>query len=440
MAVMRHVDRTGIDSDDDSIQVFQKGEPDSRIEDLMGRIKAIEVDRVKKYERKGRQMGESDYEVWRRLNIGEDDLSSSDESDSDDDPELAAARRRKKKKKKHGADYLLNFDDLDAYNRALAVHEDAYSHRWVQVMVEKGEGEDDDEGANLEDSEMNPDGTRRAPMDDEEEYAIGPDGIEVDMYGRPRWIMNEDGIMVDKYGRPRPDYGRQDTEFVGDVGDGDPQGMLRSIPREDTEYLGDMGEEVDPQGMLRPMVPRQKTERDMGDVDPQARLHPPSASAEPPVDRRQGLTKQATEYIGSISDLIPQDKQMQRSSGMSRGMGSSAMERTKGGGKKGSLGIIDDDDEDNEDQAEGQEVEVVDRRAGLSKQDTEHIGSISDLIPQDRPMERSSAMRGGMGSSGMQRSNVGGGKKGSLGLGAINDDDEEDSDQMQKTKLKQFCK
>ena len=52
-------------------------------------------------------------------------------------------------------------------------------------------------------------------------------------------------------------------------------------------------------------------------------------------------------------------------------MGSSAMERTKGGGKKGSLGIIDDDDEDNEDQAEGQEVEVVDRRAGLSKQDTD---------------------------------------------------------------------
>ena len=77
---------------------------------------------------------------------------------------------------------------------------------------------------------------------------------------------------------------------------------------------------------------------------------------------------------------------------------------------------------------EKQEVEVVDRRAGLSKQDTEYIGSISDLIPQDRPMERSSAMRGGMGSSGMQRSSVGGGKKGSLGLGAINDDDEEDSD------------
>ena len=134
--------------------------------------------------------------------------------------------------------------------------------------------------------------------------------------------------------------------------------------------------------MLRPMAPRQKTERDMGDVDPQARLHPPSASAEPPVDRREGLTKQATEYIGSISDLIPQDKQMQRSSGMSRGMGSSAMERTKGGGKKGSLGIIDDDDEDNE----GQEVEVVDRRAGLSKQDTDreegfYLGWFTSTLP-----------------------------------------------------------
>ena len=67
-------------------------------------------------------------------------------------------------------------------------------------------------------------------------------------------------------------------------------------------------------------------------------------------------------------------------------MGSSAMERTKGGGKKGSLGIIDDDDEDNEDQAEGQEVEVVDRRAGLSKQDTDreegfYLGWFTSTLP-----------------------------------------------------------
>jgi len=340
MAQMRHVERVeaGLE-DSDEEQVFPKAEPDSRIEDLMGRIKAIETDRVQRYQRKGRQMGESDYEIWRRLNIGEDDLSSSDESDSDEDPELAAARRKRKKKKRRGADYLLNFDDLDAYNRALAVHEDAYIHRWVQVKVEKGAGED--EGANLEDIEINND----------EEYAL-----------------NEDGVEVDRYGRPRPKIPRQ-TE--GDLGDEDDAAAasikLRPVsPRQKT--AGDDEDDTAAMYANRLRSPRQDT-GDIGDEDDAPQAGP---------DKRSLLSKQKTEYIGSINDF---------SSSMSR----------QGATKFGGLEGVEDEAVDRRSSMsrqsavkfggmEGLKEEGVDtstpsddRRSTLSKQKTEYIGSINDF-------------------------------------------------------------
>mmetsp|Transcript_17662 Transcript_17662/g.32073 ORF Transcript_17662/g.32073 Transcript_17662/m.32073 type:complete len:120 (+) Transcript_17662:398-757(+) len=64
---------------------------------------------------------------------------------------------------------MLRFDDLDAYNRALAVHQDAYIHKWVKVKVEKG-GEEN-EGANLDDVEM--EGSAKGAgegMDEEDEF------------------------------------------------------------------------------------------------------------------------------------------------------------------------------------------------------------------------------------------------------------------------------
>jgi len=150
-AALRHAERVeqGL-SDDEDDQVFPKARPDSRIEDLMGRIKDLESDRVTKYQRPQNFDEESDYERWKRLNADDNDLSSSEDS-SDEDNDLRAAKRKKKKKKK-GDDYMLRFDDLDAYNRALAVHQDAYIHKWVKVKVEKGDEEN--EGANLDDVEM----------------------------------------------------------------------------------------------------------------------------------------------------------------------------------------------------------------------------------------------------------------------------------------------
>lgn len=152
-AAMRHVERveTGM-SDEEEDQMFPKAEPDSRIEDLMGRIKELEVDRKTKYQRPQRFEEESDYERWKRLNVQESELSSSGES-SDEEFVLPAVER-KKKKKKEGNDYMLHFDDLDAYNGGLAVHQDAYIHKWVKVKVEKGKEGEEEDGANLDDLEM----------------------------------------------------------------------------------------------------------------------------------------------------------------------------------------------------------------------------------------------------------------------------------------------
>jgi len=173
-ASMRHVERVEAGmSDEEEEQVFPMAEPDSRIEDLMGRIKELEVDRQTKFQRPQRFEEESDYERWKRLNVQESELSSSDESSDDEVVLRAVERKKKKKKKKEGNDYMLHFDDLDAYNRALAVHQDAYIHKWVKVKVEKGEGEEED-GANLDDLEMENAPVRGAGDGAEE----GTEGVE----------------------------------------------------------------------------------------------------------------------------------------------------------------------------------------------------------------------------------------------------------------------
>jgi len=233
MAAMRHVEAVQAGLSDDESQVFPKAEPDSRIEDLMSRIKDLEKDRTKKYQRKTQFAGESDYEIWRRLNIGDDELSSSSES-SDDDVNLTAAKRRKKKKKKRADDYMLKFDDLEAYNRALAVHQDAYIHKWVKVKVEKGDEEN--EGAIMDDVEM--EGSNHA-MGDEDA------GVEVDRQGRPdlsrdmntRHIgdLGDEDAGVDE-GKPAavaasgtaakamPGFDKQPTEDLGEDKDDSPAG------------------------------------------------------------------------------------------------------------------------------------------------------------------------------------------------------------------------
>ena len=142
MPHLRRVERGAPQSSvEDQAQTFPPRESDDRITQLMNRIKNLEIARNEKYQRPEKTEGESDYEKWRRLQIGDGDLSSSEES-SDEEVNMRAAERRKKKKKKDGMDYMIKFDDLDAYNRALAVHEDAYIHKWVRVKVEKDKDDD----------------------------------------------------------------------------------------------------------------------------------------------------------------------------------------------------------------------------------------------------------------------------------------------------------
>lgn len=143
---MRHVEMIEKGDQPDVDQVFPKSEPDSRIKDLMYRIQELEKDRAKKYQQSVQNIEDSDFEQWQRLKIADKDISS------DEDIKLRKVEMKEKKKKKEGKDYMLNFEDLDAYNKALAVHQDAYIHKWVKVKVKKGE--EANEGGNLDEIEM----------------------------------------------------------------------------------------------------------------------------------------------------------------------------------------------------------------------------------------------------------------------------------------------
>ena len=383
----------------DEDQVFDKDEPETRIEDLMSRIQDLETDKKKKFQRPVKYAEESDYERWKRLNIDNAELSSSDDSDDEEDVDLVAARKKKRKKKKKGDDYMLKFDDLDAYNRALAVHQDAYIHKWVKVKVQKEDEED--EGAELDAIEMDAGESAEQGEEGEEDGGefLGDLGEESDSDGDKKPSANKRAMLS-----------KQHTEYIGDMEDDaedEPKSDRRSmLSKQQTEYIGDMGNLGDDDND-EPAAPQSDPVKDeivwlvgkvlpeqLDDVDallgqfagretalrdtlrkklpaeeqyskppaPDA-LKPksdksrrkvgfgsdvaPAASASAPVDRRSQLSKEKTEYIGSIS------------------------------------GGMDDEDDDNTPE---------DRRSLMSKQKTEYIGDLMDEEDDDTPEDRRSLM------------------------------------------------
>lgn len=209
--------------------------------------------------------------------------------------------------------------------------------------VEKGAGED--EGANLEDIEINND----------EEYAL-----------------NEDGIEVDRYGRPRPKIPRQ---AEGDLGDEDDAAAvnvkLRPVsPRQKT--AGDDEDDAAAMYANRLRSPRQDT-GDIEDEDDAPQAGP---------DKRSMLSKQKTEYIGSINDFSSSlSRQGATKLGGLEGVEDEAVDRRSSMSRQSAVkfGGMEGLKEEGGDAAATPPSTSEDKRSLLSKQKTEYIGSISDF-------------------------------------------------------------
>ena len=245
------------------------------------------------------------------------------------------------------------------------MHEDAYIHRWVQVKVEKGEAED--EGANLEDIEINND----------EEYALNEDGIEVDRYGRPRpKIRQNEGEFVEEDEddveqiKLRPVSPRQKRDESDDAAFANAK--LRPTPSQ--QKTEDIGDTAATNVKLRPVSSRQETEDigDIGDKDDAPQAGP---------DKRSMLSKQKTEYIGSINDFSSSmSRQGATKLGGLEGVEDEAVSPTNRRSGMSRQGAVKFGGMEGLKEEEGDaSTPKDDKRSLLSKQKTEYIGSISDF-------------------------------------------------------------